>query len=168
MRWGRFCSNAGGTCSAGGLGVVCSATLTTSIPLIRIPCLEIMFLILSTLSWATAVHLSFVLSDHFFPHLFGSFGTDVNAAMCGGSGGSCAVCSVCRIGFELRLAGTGPAGGRVRPLRYGQGLYFSSTSSKSDDYAACSERSGPGGTRLRCMFLCKVASCSIVGMQAQR
>jgi hypothetical protein len=94
----------------------------------------------------------------FVVHCMGSFGADVNAAMCGGRGGGCAVCCVCRTGFELRLAGTGAAGGRVRPLRYGQGLYFSSTSSKSDDYAAGSERAGPGGTRLRCMFLCKVTS----------
>jgi hypothetical protein len=100
-------------------------------------------------------------------HCMGSFGADVNAAMCGGRGGGCAVCCVCRTGFELRLAGTGAAGGRVRPLRYGQGLYFSSTSSKSDDYAAGSERAGPGGTRLRCMFLCKVTSFVPCGPQIE-
>ena len=44
-------------------------------------------------------------------------------------------------------------------LRYGQGLYFSRTSSKSNDYAAGSERElgGDGARRaVRAMFLCKV------------
>ena len=51
-------------------------------------------------------------------------------------------------------------------LRYGAGLYFSSTSSKSNDYSEGSEatctphkrrRGGPQTVQRRCMLLCKVA-----------
>ena len=44
------------------------------------------------------------------------------------------------------------------PLRYGNGVYFSSTSSKSDDYAVGSQRSHHQGGKIRVMFLCKVAA----------
>eukprot|EP00903_Cladosiphon_okamuranus_P012319 g11551.t1 len=40
--------------------------------------------------------------------------------------------------------------------RYGRGLYFSSVSGKSNDYAGGSEQSR-GGVRYRTMFLCNVA-----------
>ena len=46
-------------------------------------------------------------------------------------------------------------------LRYGRGLYFSSTSGKSHDYAKSSERIRPDGSgdrvRWYCMFMCLVA-----------
>ena len=90
---------------------------------------------------------------------------------CGNS--ACALCNIAGSGFQLSHAGTGTGGARMN-LRYGPGLYFSSTSSKSNDYAMNSEsqcrvskfdrgvkrRRGvaPNSTvRRRCMLLCKVA-----------
>ena len=84
-----------------------------------------------------------------------NFGIDRRSAPCDDDG--CAVCTICQASFKLDHSGGGPLtgawGGR---LRYGRGLYFSKASSKSNDYAAESERVG-GGARMRCVFLCKVA-----------
>ena len=86
---------------------------------------------------------------------------------CGNS--ACRLCNISGSGFQLSHAGTGTGGARMN-LRYGPGLYFSSTSSKSNDYAdgsesECQVRSGERGVkrrrgetvRRRCMLLCKVA-----------
>ena len=95
---------------------------------------------------------------------------------CGNS--DCRLCNICSTGFQLDLVGA------TSNPRYGEGLYFSSTSSKSNDYANGSElsisthKSGskrarygsapPSGSapagprniavtvRRRAMFLCKV------------
>jgi len=68
------------------------------------------------------------------------------------------VCTIIERGFDLEKAQGGPLtpnfdGGR---LRYGRGLYFSKTSSKSNDYARGSERVH-AGAKVRCMFVCLVA-----------
>lgn len=65
---------------------------------------------------------------------------------------TCAVCNICARSFSLELSGKGPGGNRLA-LRYGGGMYFSKASSKSNDYAAESERGG-----VRVMFLCRVAT----------
>lgn len=87
------------------------------------------------------------------------FGTKQSTAPCMNAG--CKVCSICRQSFSLTHAGKGP-GGRSwnNRLRYGYGLYFSPTSSKSHDYNTNSERLRPHShgrqRRWRCMFLCNV------------
>mmetsp|Transcript_4059 Transcript_4059/g.8692 ORF Transcript_4059/g.8692 Transcript_4059/m.8692 type:complete len:264 (+) Transcript_4059:461-1252(+) len=99
------------------------------------------------------------------------FAVDPTAKPCASPG--CAVCSICCSRFDVALSGRGPlsgnsvAGQLPNQLRYGQGLYFSDTSSKSDDYSHASERRtqdlpGRGGaaqgtSRVRLMFLCRVA-----------
>jgi hypothetical protein len=68
----------------------------------------------------------------------------------------CAVCSIAAQAFSLARAGGGPNAALMPAgLRYGRGLYFSRTSSKSDGYAHGSERDLPHGKH-RVMFLCKV------------
>jgi|OM-RGC.v1.031982108 Poly(ADP-ribose) polymerase catalytic domain. len=61
------------------------------------------------------------------------------------------VCNICRVGFKLARSGSSTAFSR-----FGKGSYFSATSGKSHDYADFSEKT-VGGTRMRLMFLCKVA-----------
>ena len=83
------------------------------------------------------------------------FGVDQGAPPCDGAG--CRVCSICRGRFEISRAGSGRLTGGL--LRYGRGAYFSSVSSKSDDYAGsgvAAAASAPGEPRV--MFLCKVAA----------
>ena len=74
---------------------------------------------------------------------------------------SCAVCSICQTAFKLAHAGGGPLSmPNLGFLRYGAGLYFSKTSSKSHSYGRNSERMrGPPNAEIphRVMFLCKVA-----------
>ena len=53
-------------------------------------------------------------------------------------------------------AGGGPLSASLGFLRYGRGLYFSKTSSKSHDYGGETERVR-GNEPHRVMFLCKVA-----------
>lgn len=71
----------------------------------------------------------------------------------------CRVCSVCQRSFALKYSGE--TGGNVMDLRYGKGLYFSATSSKSHDYNSKSERILSQGDRFgrqfawRSMFLCR-------------
>eukprot|EP00322_Chrysochromulina_rotalis_P018346 CAMPEP_0115845830 /NCGR_PEP_ID=MMETSP0287-20121206/9555_1 /TAXON_ID=412157 /ORGANISM="Chrysochromulina rotalis, Strain UIO044" /LENGTH=392 /DNA_ID=CAMNT_0003299617 /DNA_START=27 /DNA_END=1205 /DNA_ORIENTATION=- len=68
----------------------------------------------------------------------------------------CAVCSIAAQAFSMARAGGGPNAALMPAgLRYGRGLYFSRTASKSNDYARMSERKLPHG-RYRAMFLCKV------------
>jgi len=91
-----------------------------------------------------------------------NFAVDCQNAPCGSD--ACALCSILSNGFELRHAGSGPnarnaaaaAFGTGR-LRYGPGLYFSSTSGKSNDYAANSERER-SGRRWCTLFVAKVAT----------
>lgn len=85
-----------------------------------------------------------------------AFGSSVQCPPCPNS--SCALCNICHDTFVLNLAGTSSHGGRRMELRYGKGLYFSSCSSKSNDYAVNTERPSPRiNKKLRVMFLCKVA-----------
>ncbi|CAM9544820.1 unnamed protein product [Ectocarpus sp. 4 AP-2014] len=63
---------------------------------------------------------------------------------------TCVACNICMVGFKL--VGTT----RKSYARYGRGLYFSSVSGKSNDYADGSEQRR-NGTRYRTMFLCNVA-----------
>ena len=83
-----------------------------------------------------------------------SFGIDPEQPPC--SYADCAVCSICARSFDINRAGSSSAGGQRMRLRYGNGLYFSKCSSKSNDYAANSERVYKG-ERFRVMFLSKVA-----------
>lgn len=78
------------------------------------------------------------------------------------SNADCAVCNILATSFDIRRAGTSSTGGQRMALRYGEGLYFSKTSSKSNDYAANSERRVAGHRgQCRVMFLCKVALGSV-------
>lgn len=82
------------------------------------------------------------------------FGIDPNQRPC--EHAHCAVCSITAQAFSMARAGGGP-NAMLMPagLRYGRGLYFSRTASKSNDYAGGSERILSHG-RHRVMFLCKV------------
>ncbi|RUP50626.1 ADP-ribosylation [Jimgerdemannia flammicorona] len=62
---------------------------------------------------------------------------------------NCSVCGIIRTSFKKSFSGT-----RHTLERYGIGIYFSSTSSKSDDY--CGDGFPYGGARYKTMFLCKV------------
>jgi len=79
------------------------------------------------------------------------FGHDINCAPC--MNPNCAVCTICETSFDLRHAGNATMGGGAArmALRYGNGLYFSRVSSKSNDYASGSERNG-----VKIIFLCKI------------
>ncbi|EOD17497.1 hypothetical protein EMIHUDRAFT_244098 [Emiliania huxleyi CCMP1516] len=80
------------------------------------------------------------------------FAVDLNRAPCNSRG--CALCSILghgiscprygmqlvHAGFLRAHAGSGPNASNRAALRYGPGLYFSSTSGKSNDYATHSER----------------------------
>lgn len=87
------------------------------------------------------------------------FGVSSSCAPC--SGNDCPVCSICKLGFDLRFVREG--GGRAwnGMLRFGPGIYFSQTSSKSNDYSSKSERRRNAERGLargwRSMFLCNVA-----------
>lgn len=83
------------------------------------------------------------------------FAVDLNRAPC--TSASCALCSILGCGFRLAHAGTGPNAGNRATLRYGRGLYFSSTSGKSNDYAMRSERIR-SNRRWRTMFVASVAA----------
>ncbi len=75
--------------------------------------------------------------------------------------GECALCNICCTGFNALFANS------RFPGRYGSGLYFSATSSKSHDYAHGAERAedevGTGaaggaarGGRMRALLVCEV------------
>jgi hypothetical protein len=66
----------------------------------------------------------------------------------------CNVCSICQHGFSLEKVGQTARSTQFR-LRYGEGLYFSSISGKSNDYASGSEKV-ERGRRYRAMLLCNV------------
>lgn len=82
------------------------------------------------------------------------FAIDPNQKPC--ERAACAVCNITAQAFSVAGAGSGP-NATLMPagLRYGRGLYFSRTASKSNDYAGGSERPLSHG-RHRVMFLCKV------------
>lgn len=61
---------------------------------------------------------------------------------CGES--TCKVCNICTHGFKLRDNVGDTARRTAFPLRYGNGLYFSSVSGKANDYAQESEKVGGG------------------------
>jgi len=83
-----------------------------------------------------------------------SFAIDSNQKPC--EDPHCAVCSICAQAFSMARAGGGPNAALMPAgLRYGRGLYFSRTASKSNDYAFETERRLPHG-RHRVLFLCKV------------
>jgi hypothetical protein len=89
-----------------------------------------------------------------------SFAIDDNRAPC--TSPQCALCSILASGFLLAHSGTGPNAGRANlgtasGLRFGRGLYFSSTSGKSNDYAHGSERQRRGRS-WRTLFVAKVAA----------
>ena len=94
-----------------------------------------------------------------------SFGITQSQRPC--SDVACAVCSIAEMSFKLDLAGGGTLTQNFGYLRYGRGLYFSKTSSKSNDYGGDTERLR-GGQRLRVMFLCKVALGSPLREQRDR
>ncbi|CAM9158730.1 unnamed protein product [Ectocarpus sp. 13 AM-2016] len=83
-----------------------------------------------------------------------NFVVDLKGRPC--SSKECNVCNICTNGFELR----GNVGGTAKTtgyrLRYGEGLYFSSVSGKSNDYAQQSEKVGSECKKVRCMFVANV------------
>jgi len=70
-------------------------------------------------------------------------------------GRDCSLCSICSKSFSLDKAGSGTSKNTFSN-RYGDGMYFSATSSKANDYAADSERQ-IGEQNVRVMLLCRVA-----------
>jgi hypothetical protein len=85
-----------------------------------------------------------------------SFGIDLASRPC--LSGSCSVCRIMEQGFALARAGLGPNSATFgASLRYGAGLYFSSTSGKSNDYAEETERVR-GSATWRCMLIAQVAA----------
>ncbi|KAJ1629918.1 hypothetical protein T492DRAFT_1007807 [Pavlovales sp. CCMP2436] len=83
-----------------------------------------------------------------------NFGIDLGAAPCADPG--CRICSIMQGGFRLEHAGSGPLSAN-RANRYGNGLYFSATSGKSNDYAYGSERVR-GNRNWRCLLVASVAA----------
>jgi hypothetical protein len=69
---------------------------------------------------------------------------------------TCSVCSILTTGFQTSRAGSGPGASQMT-LRYGAGIYSSSTSGKANDYAEGSEKSH-GGKTMRTMFLVNAAA----------
>eukprot|EP01126_Amoeba_proteus_P042639 TRINITY_DN4642_c0_g1_i7.p1 TRINITY_DN4642_c0_g1~~TRINITY_DN4642_c0_g1_i7.p1 ORF type:complete len:243 (+),score=42.21 TRINITY_DN4642_c0_g1_i7:388-1116(+) len=69
---------------------------------------------------------------------------------------SCCICNIIRKGFSVSYSGTRKATKQVTNTtfqRYGKGLYFTSTSSKSHDYASSVAQVLSG---LHCQFLCAI------------
>ena len=83
-----------------------------------------------------------------------AFGIDQSQRPC--EEARCSVCSISQTSFKLAHAGGGALFANLGFLRYGRGLYFSKTSSKSHSYGGESQRERRG-ENFRCMFLCKVA-----------
>jgi hypothetical protein len=81
-----------------------------------------------------------------------NLGIDLSSKPCDSP--DCAVCSICKTGFDMSKARDGAAARGWE--RFGPGLYFSSTSGKSNDYAQRSVRIRMG-RKCQVMFLCKVA-----------
>lgn len=84
------------------------------------------------------------------------FGIDASASPCTQEG--CALCNLCCLGFRTVFSAPRGGDGRQAFERFGRGIYFSSTSSKSDDYSARGQRRALSGHRLRVMLLCDVAA----------
>ena len=87
-----------------------------------------------------------------------SFGSNPAIPPCDRS--DCRVCNICRTSFSLEYSAQN--GALRMSLRYGRGLYFSATSSKSHDYNGASQkllRTGDNKRQMfawRSMFLCSV------------
>ncbi|CAN0059865.1 unnamed protein product [Pylaiella littoralis] len=84
-----------------------------------------------------------------------TFFVDLRGGPCGES--TCKVCNICTHGFKLGDNVGDTARRTAFPLRYGDGLYFSSVSGKANDYAQESEKTDRSGKKVRCMFLASVA-----------
>lgn len=91
------------------------------------------------------------------------FGTSPSKPPC--TDKNCRVCCIIRTSFDLSQAKRGAGGTawkhQTTQLRYGEGMYFSPVSSKSNDYNNGSERTRPAKKgkvrKWKCMFLCNVA-----------
>jgi hypothetical protein len=99
-------------------------------------------------------HLYHGTSQHADCHFASGTGSNCKYRPCARP--DCAVCSICTHGFKLRYAGTGSlTTGAFAKLRFGKGLYYSSCSGKSHDYAAMSQKpwqNNPTSFRSRLMF----------------
>jgi len=69
--------------------------------------------------------------------------------------GTCNVCGILRNGFQISRVGTGPLGPF---LRFGNGIYFTSVSSKAHDYSH--NTTAYLGQGIRCMILCDIVAGS--------
>ncbi|CBN80081.1 conserved unknown protein [Ectocarpus siliculosus] len=85
-----------------------------------------------------------------------NFFVDLKGNPC--SSKACNVCNICTHGFVLRDNVRGTARRANYRRRYGEGLYFSSVSGKSNDYAQQSEKVGSDGKKVRCMFVANVTA----------
>jgi len=79
-----------------------------------------------------------------------TLGLDGNAEPCTTAG--CKVCNIIRTRFMINYSGQNFGWGR-----FGKGMYFTSTSSKSHDYNALSDCQDKSGKHTRVMFVTKVA-----------
>ncbi|CAM9759190.1 unnamed protein product [Laminaria digitata] len=72
----------------------------------------------------------------------------------------CCLCNICLRGFEIEgcVGRSRAKGSRLNWLQYGQGLYFSSSSGKANDFAASTEKRAGNGRTRRCMFVVNVAA----------
>eukprot|EP00611_Tribonema_gayanum_P021386 TRINITY_DN409_c1_g1_i2.p1 TRINITY_DN409_c1_g1~~TRINITY_DN409_c1_g1_i2.p1 ORF type:complete len:439 (-),score=135.60 TRINITY_DN409_c1_g1_i2:1682-2998(-) len=85
-----------------------------------------------------------------------NFFVNLRDGPCGGH--DCAVCGICTHGFLMEYSGATAERTNFN-LRYGRGLYFSSISGKSHDYAELSEHVSPSNGQAACwrvMFVCSV------------
>mmetsp|Transcript_14240 Transcript_14240/g.19845 ORF Transcript_14240/g.19845 Transcript_14240/m.19845 type:complete len:409 (-) Transcript_14240:21-1247(-) len=73
-----------------------------------------------------------------------TLGLNNNSTLC--SDNACATCSIIRVGFQLRF--------KAKWGRFGEGIYLTSTSSKSDDYNNGTSTGLGSGTKA--MFVCRV------------
>eukprot|EP01091_Cochliopodium_minus_P004550 TRINITY_DN1443_c0_g1_i1.p1 TRINITY_DN1443_c0_g1~~TRINITY_DN1443_c0_g1_i1.p1 ORF type:complete len:492 (+),score=101.08 TRINITY_DN1443_c0_g1_i1:210-1478(+) len=67
---------------------------------------------------------------------------------------NCLMCSICEKGFLLKYSGTGPLKSNNIGQRFGDGIYFTSCSSKAHDYSSNTEQYL--GVGVRALLLCYV------------
>ena len=70
--------------------------------------------------------------------------------------GSCVVCSISLGGFKISFSGKGPLSSKGFGQRFGDGLYFTSCSSKANDYGANTEKYL--GVGIRSVLICQVVA----------